>query len=88
MKKNKALQYFTDEYLKECKKLSPTQIAQYLEDFRQLHSLSEQAQKPSILISIKMPPELLGALKLKAKLNNIAYQTQIKKLIKDWVDGL
>lgn len=30
----KALQRFSDEYLKECRKLSPTEIAQWLEDFR------------------------------------------------------
>lgn len=33
----KALQKFTDEYLENCKKLSPTEIAQWLEDFRLLY---------------------------------------------------
>ncbi len=87
MKKNKALQYFTDEYLSECQKISPMQIAQYLEDFRNVHFASSVSENSSELISLKMPPDLLRALKLKAKLKNVAYQTQIKKLIKDWVDS-
>lgn len=82
--KTKALQYFTPEYLQECKKLSYDQIAQFLEDFRLMHS--EAPKSPSKLISIKIPEDLLSAFKTKASLHGIPYQTQMKILMKKWLE--
>jgi predicted DNA binding CopG/RHH family protein len=35
---------------------------------------------------MKVPEDLLGAFKAKARLHNVPYQTQIKKLMVDWLD--
>jgi len=34
--KPRPIQYFTPEYLDQCEQLSPQQIVQFLEDFRQI----------------------------------------------------
>lgn len=81
--KTKALQTFSDEYLERCKDLSIEEKLEFIENFRLLHS---ETSSPSKLISLKVPENLLTAFKIKAKLNNVAYQTQIKKLMKAWID--
>lgn len=80
----KALQYFSDEYLKECKKMTPDQIAQFLDEFRLLHGGSRNSS--SKLISLKVPEDLLQAFKAKAKQNGLKYQTQIKLLMREWIE--
>ena len=35
--KHKVIQYFSDDYLKECKKMKPYDIIKFLDEFRQLH---------------------------------------------------
>ncbi len=80
------VQTFSEEYLDHCKTMTPDQIARFLEDFRTLHSERTQTQK-SILISMKVPPDLLQTFKAKCQLANTPYQTQIKKLMKDWLLG-
>ena len=78
----KAVQKFSDEYLERCSEMSADEIVRFLDDFRRIHG-----NKPgkSRLISMKVPEELLTAFKAKAKLNNVRYQTQIKKLMRDWL---
>lgn len=77
------IQYFTDEYLERCKNMTPEQILQFLEDFRQLSELKiEKCQ----LISLRVEPSLLKAFKAKAKLHDVPYQTQIKRLMREWVE--
>lgn len=87
MKKLKTIQYFTPEYLENCKTMTPGQIVQFLEDFRQLCSLNSPEAGKSKLISLKVPQNILSQFKNKAKLSGVAYQTQIKKLMQDWVLG-
>jgi len=77
----KAIQYFTDEYLEQCKKMSPDNIAEFLESFRLMHAPQDKTK----LISIKMPESLLNAFRKKCEANNVKYQTQIKILMKKWV---
>ena len=81
--KNKTVQYFTDDYLESCKKMTPEQILNFLENFRLLHL--EQKKSKSKLISIKIPEDLLASFKQKSQILNIPYQQQIKKLMKDWI---
>lgn len=81
--KNKTIQYFSDEYLESCKKMTPEQILNFLESFRILHL--EQKKSKSILISIKIPEDLLASFKQKSQILNVPYQQQIKKLMKDWI---
>ncbi len=78
----KATQYFSDDYLEQCRGMTPDQVIQFLEDFRQLHGTRPSASK---LISMKVPEDLLGAFKMKANLANTPYQSQIKVLMKRWV---
>ena len=79
----KAIQYFSDEYLQQCRSMTPDQIVTFLDDFRQLHGAGTRSR--SKLISIKVPEDLLNAFKTQAALAGIRYQTQIKALLKAWV---
>lgn len=78
----KAVQYFTKEYLDRCSKLTPDQIIEFLENYRQLVS---KCPEKCILISLKIEPSLLNSFKLKASLHGSRYQTKIKQLMHDWV---
>ncbi len=84
MKKDKTLQYFTEEYLQECKKLTPEQILAFLEDFQSMYAENNNKVK-SKLISMKVPEDLLEGFKIKASLERTPYQTMIKILMKDWL---
>jgi predicted DNA binding CopG/RHH family protein len=77
------VQYFSKEYLEQCKEMTPEQIIQFLDDFRILHGSTENSK--SKLISIKVQENLLNAFRTKSKLQQVPYQTQIKKLMKAWV---
>jgi predicted DNA binding CopG/RHH family protein len=79
----KPVQYFSKEYLERCVSMKPEQILQFLEDFRNLH-FDAKSQRAK-LISIKVPENLLQAFKAKAKLHGIPYQTQIKRLMQEWM---
>lgn len=81
----KSVQYFTKEYLERCKELTPDQILEFLENYRLL--VSEVPEKCQ-LISLKIEPSLLNAFKRKANLENIPYQTMIKKLMRNWLKNL
>ncbi len=78
----KTVQYFTKEYLKRCKDLTPDQIIEFLENYRNLVAkVPEKCQ----LISMKIEPSLLSAFKQKAGLEGAHYQTKIKQLMQDWL---
>jgi predicted DNA binding CopG/RHH family protein len=78
----KAVQYFSAEYLERCKKMKPIEILEFLESFRLLHA----PKSPSKLISMKVPENLLSAFKRRCQLSNIPYQTQLKRLMKHWLE--
>ena len=79
----RAIQFFSAEYLQQCKKMNPEQIARFIEGFRLLHRSSSTSKKR--LISLRISETLLGAAKSKAQLLGIPYQTQIQRLIENWV---
>ncbi len=79
----KPVQYFSDEYLEHCKKMTPLQIVGFLENYRNLLEKKE----PSILISIKIPKTVLDDFKFRCKKNQVKYQTQIKQLMRDWLNS-
>jgi len=81
--KEKPIQYFNKEYVERCRGLTPDQILEFLDDFQKLMS---GAPEKCQLISLKIEPSLLKAFKFKSKLSGVAYQTQIKKLMKDWLE--
>lgn len=79
------VQHFTDAYLAQCRGMTADQVIRFLEDFRKLH-----AQRPSRskLISLKVPEDLLQAFRQRAELAGVPYQSQIKRLMREWVlDG-
>ena len=77
------VQKFSDDYLERCREMSHDEIVRFLDDFRSVHANSRSKSR---LISMKVPEDLLAAFKAKARLNNIAYQTQIKKLMIAWLN--
>ncbi len=79
------VQYFTDEYLEQCKRMKPADILRFLDEFRRLYSPARRSG--TRLISIKVPEDLLEAFKAKARLQDVRYQTQIKRLMTEWVTG-
>jgi predicted DNA binding CopG/RHH family protein len=82
--KDKPIQYFNREYVERCRDLTPDQILEFLDNFQKLMSgTTEKCQ----LISLKIEPSLLDAFKFKSKLSGVAYQTQIKKLMKEWLEN-
>lgn len=74
-------QYFTDEYLEQCRMATPTQILTYLENYRLLHSAEDKSKQ----ISIKIPESLLSVFRQKCSLHDVKYQTQIKRLMQEWI---
>lgn len=79
----KTVQYFSDERLEKDKQLSPTQIAQFLEDFRQSHVENEVTK---ILISMRIEESLLNEFKKKCEHEGInMYQKKIRQLMKEWI---
>lgn len=78
----KAIQLFSDQYLHQCRDLTPDQVLRFLDDFRRLHGERPARSK---LISMKVPEDLLNTFKTRAKMINMPYQTQIKALMKAWV---
>jgi len=77
----KVVQYFTQEYLEQCKKMKPKDILRFLEDYRCLNAQPSKTK----LISLKVEENMLNAFKQKAEISNIKYQTQIKKLMYEWL---
>ena len=77
------VQYFSREYLKQTRRMSPEEILRFLEDFRLMH------EKPaaSKLISMKVPESLLAAFRFKCSERGVKYQTRIKELMTAWVRG-
>lgn len=81
-KKKKALQIHSEESLERSRALSADEVALFLENFRLIHSANPSKSK---LISIKIPESLLTAFRLKAELQGVKYQTQIKNLMEEWL---
>lgn len=78
------VQRFSDDYLVRCRDLSPDDIVRFLEDFKRIHGTTARGTR---LISIKVPEALLAAFKTQARLRGIPYQTQIKALMRSWLEG-
>lgn len=83
MKKNKPVQYLTREYVERTRNATPDQIIRFLEDGRKIYQAQEKQE--SILISMRVPSELLDAFKAKSEVEGQKYQTQIKKLMETWL---
>jgi len=80
---NRPVQYFSEDYLLYCQKLTPDQIVEFLEQFREVAQAG--IHSPSKLISIKIPENLLSAFKFKAKARGQPYQSVMKELMRRWL---
>ncbi|MCB1583694.1 MAG: hypothetical protein R3E90_02310 [Marinicella sp.] len=78
----KAIQVHSPEMIKMGQQMTAEQIVRFLEDFRLMHS---EQQGKSKLISLKVQENLLRAFRFKCEKQGLKYQTQIKKLMMDWV---
>jgi len=76
------VQHFSDEYLEQCRAMKPDDVLEFLESFRRLHA---EARAGSRLISLKVPQDLLDAFRRRCELAGVRYQTQIKRLMRDWL---
>ncbi len=76
----KTVQHFSDEALDRAKDLTTTQIIEFIENFRNLHFQASLNQK-SVLISMKVPNDLLQVFKMTAQLKGKRYQSWIKELM-------
>ena len=83
-KVSRPVQTFSDEYLARCRELSALDIVRFLEDFRRIQG---EVESRSRLISLKVPEPLLAAFKTKARLGGVRYQTQIKNLMRQWLQA-
>lgn len=75
------VQYFSDDYLRNCRQASSEQILEFLENYRLLQAPPDKTR----LISIKMPERLLQSFRIKCELHGIRYQTRIKQLMLEWL---
>jgi len=75
------LQRFSTEYLESIRQISPDHVVRYLDEFRQIHA----PNRPSRLISMRVPEPLLVAFKNKCMLEGTRYQTRIKELMVQWL---
>jgi len=83
----KPVQYFSDEYLAQSRKASPKQIVEYLEQFRLMQQPAEKSASKTKLISMKVDEELLALFRSKCEIDGVRYQTQIKKLMTQWLSS-
>ena len=77
------VQRFSDEYLQRCRELSAVDIVRFLDDFKRIHGARVSGSR---LISLKVPEPLLAAFRTKARLGGVRYQTQIKNLMRQWLE--
>jgi len=79
----KGIQYFSKEYLEQCRQMTPDQILEFLESYRLL--IGARSTEKCQLISLKIEPSLLKAFKQRAYLEKISYQTLIKQLMREYL---
>ena len=82
--RRKPVQYFSEEYLARCRDMRTEEVLDFLEGFRLLHGGPRPASR---LISLKVPEDLLAAFRRRCRLEGMRYQTQIKRLMADWLLG-
>jgi predicted DNA binding CopG/RHH family protein len=79
------VQFFSTDYLEQCRGVTPEQALTFLEEFRLLQQ--QKGHVKSKLISMKVPEPLLAAFRQRCEIEGVKYQTQIKKLMQAWVSN-
>ena len=80
----KPVQFFDDDYLARCRQATLAQTLEFLENYRKLQGTGPTKSK---LISLKVPTPLLAAFRQQCVLRGLRYQTQIKALMRAWLEG-
>jgi uncharacterized protein (DUF4415 family) len=83
MNPGRPVQFFSKEYLKQCARMKPEQIVAFLEQFCLLHGGGKPSR--SRLISLKVEETLLEAFRSRCVLQGTPYQTQIKRIMREWL---
>ena len=75
------VQYFSPEYIEQCKEMTTEQILVFLDSFRRMH------EKPtkSTRISLNIPDPLLKTFRQQCEFEGVKYQTKIKALMSEWL---
>ena len=76
----RSMQYFSDQYLLQCRSTSLESRVKFLEEMRLLAFAAPEAQ--SVLISLRVGSDLLKAFKARCKKEGVPYQTKIKQLMR------
>jgi predicted DNA binding CopG/RHH family protein len=76
------VQYFSKEYLEQTKNITPSQAAEFVENYQKMIHANEGKTK---LISMRVPIRLLENFQTKAKMEGSAYQTKIVDLMRKWI---
>lgn len=84
MRKSKSVQFHSKERIAQDREMSKEEIARFLHDFQQMVHGNEGKRK---LISLRVPEILLSQFKSKAQRDGTPYQTQIIRLMREWVRG-
>jgi predicted DNA binding CopG/RHH family protein len=77
----KPVQYFSDEYLQNCRNATAEQTLTFLENYRRMQVPGDVTK----LISLKVPESMLAAFRQQCTLEGVKYQTQIKRLMREWL---
>ena len=78
------IQYFSEDYLRHCSEMTSEQIVVFLDQFRLLNAKTGKLK--SRLISLKVDETLLHAFRTQSQLLGVPYQTQIKRLMHEWLE--
>lgn len=78
------IQYFSKSYLDQIKNITPTQAAEFVENYRQMIFSQPSKRK---LISLRVPENILENFQQKAKLSGMKYQTMIVELMQKWIQS-
>jgi len=77
------VQRITDAYLEHCARMTPNQIARFVDDYRRM-VLSTTSDRPKKLISLRVDEPLLHVFRRKAEAEGVPYQTMIRRLMEAW----
>jgi predicted DNA binding CopG/RHH family protein len=83
------VQKFSKEYLELCQNMKQEEIVKFLEGFRLVNAARADFGRGALgktkLISMKVEHHLLEAFKEQCRLFGVPYQTQIKRLMAEWL---
>ena len=83
---NNRVVHFSNDYLRRCRSATPQQIVEFLERYRLMQNYPEKLEVPLVPLKVLMPKDMLATFRAKCDVEGVKYQTQIKSLMKKWVE--